>query len=102
MRQPRGVRPMKTVMPARIAVLLLLITAPLFAQSGSPDWIKVADKTAFSARDSCGEVVFKDRLWLLGGWMDSFKDPPRDVWSSADGIDWTLATNEAAWKHSDF
>ncbi len=67
-----------------------------------PAWVKVTEKAAFSPRDSCGELVYKDRLWIMGGWMDSFKDPPRDVWSSADGKEWTRAVENAAWKHSDF
>jgi hypothetical protein len=46
-------------------------------------------------------VVFQDRLWLLGGWFNSFAEPPRDVWSSADGKTWNLITREAPWKHSD-
>ena len=46
--------------------------------------------------------MYKDRLWILGGWLDSFHEPPRDVWSSADGIAWTKVTEQAPWKHSDF
>ncbi len=46
-------------------------------------------------------MVFKDQLWLLGGWFDSFSAPPRDVWSSADGKTWKLVAKEAPWKHSD-
>jgi hypothetical protein len=45
--------------------------------------------------------VFRDRLWILGGWFDSFSAPPRDVWSSPDGKAWTQVTREAPWKHSD-
>lgn len=65
------------------------------------DWVKVTDKAAWQPRDSSGEVVYKDRLWLLGGWFDSFAAPPRDVWSSPDGKAWDLVTPEAPWKHSD-
>jgi hypothetical protein len=46
-------------------------------------------------------VVFRDRLWILGGWFDSFSAPPRDVWSSRDGRTWELVTKQAPWKHSD-
>jgi hypothetical protein len=74
---------------------------PAWAEKPGPDWIKVTDKAPWRARDSSGEVVFQDRLWLLGGWFDSFSAPPRDVWSSADGKDWKLVTKEAPWKHSD-
>jgi hypothetical protein len=45
--------------------------------------------------------VFKDQLWLFGGWFDSFQAPPRDVWQSPDGKNWQLVTPQAPWKHSD-
>jgi hypothetical protein len=67
----------------------------------APDWVKVTDKAPWQARDSSGEVVFKDQLWIMGGWFDSFSAPPRDVWSSPDGKSWKLVQKEAAWKHSD-
>jgi hypothetical protein len=65
------------------------------------DWVQVMDRAAWQPRDSAGEVVFKDRLWILGGWFDSYSAPPRDVWSSPDAKAWTLVTREAPWKHSD-
>lgn len=65
------------------------------------NWEKVTDKAGWQARDSSGEVVYKDRLWLLGGWFDSFAAPPRDVWNSPDGKAWDLVTREAPWKYSD-
>lgn len=65
------------------------------------DWVKVSDKAEWQARDSSGELVYKDRLWLLGGWFDSFASPPRDVWSSPDGKVWDLVTKDAPWKYSD-
>jgi hypothetical protein len=72
------------------------------APAAPPAWVRVTEKADFSPRDSCGELVFRDRLWLLGGWMDSFTDPPRDVWSSPDGVKWTRVIEQAPWKHSDF
>lgn len=65
------------------------------------NWVKVTDNAGWRARDSQGEVVYKDQLWIFGGWFDSFQAPPRDVWSSADGKTWKLVTQEAPWKHSD-
>src|SRR5262245_42684122 len=65
------------------------------------DWTQVTDKAGWQPRDSSGEVVFQDQLWILGGWFDSYQAPPRDVWSSPDGKTWKLVTKEAPWKHSD-
>lgn len=84
-------------------VALLLIHTVSFAAHGQENynWTKVTTNAAWKPRDSSGEVVFKDQLWLLGGWFDSFQSPPRDVWSSSDGIDWKLVESEAPWKYSD-
>lgn len=89
----------------RLALVMLcgwiLGSAATFAQEPGPDWVKVTAAAGWQPRDSSGEVVYKDQLWLLGGWFDSFHAPPRDVWTSPDGKDWKLVTGEAPWKHSD-
>lgn len=65
------------------------------------EWILETQHAAWQPRDSSGELVFRDQLWILGGWFDSFAAPPRDVWSSADGREWKQTTSEAPWKYSD-
>ena len=79
----------------------LWIAAAVCAQETGPDWVQVTSRADWQPRDSSGEVVYKDRLWILGGWFDSFHAPPRDVWSSPDGKAWKLVAKEAPWKHSD-
>lgn len=86
--------------------IVLLVVAGLssafaFEEDKPPSWVKVTDKAGWQARDSQGEVVYKDQLWILGGWFQSFEAPPRDVWSSRDGKTWKQVTKEAPWKHSD-
>ena len=71
------------------------------AQEIGPDWVKVTADAGWRARDSSGELVYKDKLWLFGGWFDSFQSPPRDVWNSADGKTWNLVEKAAPWKYSD-
>lgn len=34
-------------------------------------WTKVTDHAGWQARDSQGELVFQDRMWILGGWFQS-------------------------------
>ncbi|MFN2456367.1 MAG: hypothetical protein ABR577_19395 [Pyrinomonadaceae bacterium] len=45
-------------------------------------------------------VVFKDRIWMIGGGViDGTPTDGRagtEVWSSADGISWTLASDHMA------
>lgn len=85
----------------RYLIACLLLALPNFAAADEITWTKLTDRADWRARDSSGEVVFRDRLWLLGGWFDSYHAPPRDVWSSADGKAWQLITDNAPWKHSD-
>lgn len=64
------------------------------------DW--VLESTApWKPRDSQAEWVFRDQLWIGGGWFQSFEEPPRDVWSSHDGKAWSKAAANAPWLHSD-
>jgi hypothetical protein len=84
-----------------LALLLWTTAMSAAAQTRGPDWVKVTGNAGWKARDSQGELVYKDRLWILGGWFQSFEAPPRDVWSSADGKDWTLVEKSAPWIHSD-
>ena len=81
------------------ACLSCLLATAAFAQQ--PTWTLVNPQADFRARDSCAEVSFHGKLWLLGGWFDSFQPAPRDVWSSVDGKSWTQVLNQAPWKHSD-
>jgi hypothetical protein len=50
-----------------------------------PNWRNVLSKGPFHIRDSGGELVFKDRMWLFGGY---FPELSADVWSSKDGVNW--------------
>jgi hypothetical protein len=55
-------------------------------------WVRVVEHAPWSARASATAVVFRDRLFLIGGGRI---DGPisNDVWSSADGLSWTLLTS---------
>jgi hypothetical protein len=84
-----------------VSLCLLSFAGAARAEKPAPDWVKVTDKAAWAQRDSQGEVVYDDKLWIFGGWFDSFKPAPRDVWSTSDGSSWQRVTAEAPWKHSD-
>ena len=67
------------------------------------EWTCVTDEAAFAARDGAGALVFRDRMWLLGGWNPKDKAHfPRicnsEVWTSRDGAAWSLAAPEAPWE----
>lgn len=85
-----------------VLVAGLILRSPMaVAQNAECNWIRVAEHTDWQPRDSQGEVVFADKLWILGGWFNSYEAPPRDVWSSADGATWSLTQPVAPMKHSD-
>jgi hypothetical protein len=73
---------------------------PQQLDGGEPDWV-LEGTAPWQARDSQAEWVFRDQLWIGGGWFQSFEAPPRDLWSSPDGKSWTRMTADAPWIHSD-
>jgi hypothetical protein len=68
-----------------------------FSSDGA-NWTLATGAAAWSARQVSGLVTFNGKMWLLGGvasegvWV--YKN---DVWSSTNGVDWTLVTNAAPW-----
>lgn len=91
-------------------------TMPGFVESGPPeaffndvwssedgaDWTRVVDHAPWQPRGMvAGQVVLHDRIWLIGGGTyDTPTTPQRryfnDVWSSADGVNWTCHAENAA------
>jgi hypothetical protein len=66
-----------------------------------PDWVLVNPVADWQPRDSQGEFVHRDQLWVLGGWFTPQTPNPRDVWRSPDGLQWTRVVEVAPWEHSD-
>jgi len=69
------------------------------------NWTRVAEKANFSARNVTKIAVFKDKIWIIGGGVidgDKVNNPNSDkeIWSSADGITWTVVKNNATDKLS--
>jgi hypothetical protein len=72
----------------------------------SPDgitWTRVLEHAPWEARGAIhGEVVFDGKIWVIGGgqyWQptDPYESYFNDVWSSTNGVDWTLVTKHAPW-----
>lgn len=58
-------------------------------------WTCITEKADFAARDGAGALVFKDKMWLLGGWnpKDKVNFPKicnNEVWVSTDGKKWDM------------
>ena len=69
----------------------------------SPDavhWTRETADAGWSARNVDLAVVFKDRIWIIGGGViDGERDPnpdaKRETWSSSDGVHWEKSPNRA-------
>ena len=59
---------------------------PAYLQNSSGRWHLAAAHAPFSARGNQALVVFKNKLWLIGGLTGT--NTITDVWSSSDGLSW--------------
>lgn len=98
------------MIPKTVLTLLVIMTGCSFItgqqkQEKNMDeyqWIKITEMADFAPRDGAGALVFKNKMWLLGGWNPSDKVHfPKicnsEVWSSIDGEKWNLETH-APWE----
>ncbi len=74
---------------------LWLISDSVWSSPDGTNWTKVSDVVPFSKLIGYTSVVFKNKIWIMGG-MNGDKGSP-NIWSSTDGITWTQAINEAPW-----
>ena len=62
------------------------------------NWTRIVANAGFSGREDHEAVVFGGKLWVMGGYDNVDPREPRvaDVWTTADGANWTLVTAMAA------
>jgi hypothetical protein len=82
--------------------VMILVFAPVFTLNAQEiEWKRLSDNAPWSPRDSGGLLVFKGKMWILGGWtigLDQKFHRLNDVWSSSDGISWEQVLESAPWK----
>ena len=78
----------------RVSLILLALMGCSNSMAEEVEWERQVEHAQWSPRDSAGELIYDNKMWLLGGWI-----PQRvnDVWSSANGTDWQQVTSGAAW-----
>jgi hypothetical protein len=74
----------------------------VWSSSDGATWTQVTANAPWLPRGAIqGSVEFNGRMWLLGGGTYQTLTRGRayynDVWSSADGVNWTQATAHAPW-----
>lgn len=66
-------------------------TASVWRSSDGLEWHEVTERAPWSPREGASAIVFRDRLFLLGGGeLDGRQFT--DVWSTADGVEWRRET----------
>jgi hypothetical protein len=70
-------------------------TAEVWRSEDGLVWTRVVERAPWSARSGAKAVIFRDRLYLVGG--GAIDGPAaNDVWSSADGLAWRQETASIA------
>ena len=67
----------------------------------SPDgvnWTRVTQKAPWTARIWSSAVVYKEQMWILGGWSNNPSRNWGDVWHSKDGKNWERLQSKVTWK----
>lgn len=84
--------------PIPVPMVLPTFGMSASGQKTAPDWVKVTDQVGWQSRDSQGELVCKDRMWIFGGWPKNASKNWGDVSYSTDGAAWTQLESNAIWK----
>ncbi|MEM9884370.1 MAG: hypothetical protein AAF849_00645 [Bacteroidota bacterium] len=72
-----------------------LIWNNVWSSADCISWVEENSNPAFSNRTEHAVSVFDNRLWISGGRGDDGQGLKSDIWSSSDGVDWTLECLEA-------
>lgn len=76
------------------AFVLIAALAALGAGTMAAQSTRWHNASGWGARQGHATVVFNQRMWVIGGSLTDGKQAA-DVWSSADGANWTLHTQHA-------
>jgi hypothetical protein len=66
----------------------------VWSSSDGANWEKVTEAAPWKGRNNHHVVVYKDALWLTGGWGEGNLN---DVWRSEDGLNWTEISAGTDW-----
>ena len=61
------------------------------------EWTQVTEDAPWEPRLWFSSVVYRNRIWVLGGWSQE-EGNMGDVWCSADGEHWTRLKSEVLWR----
>ena len=61
----------------------------VWCSSDGVNWEQVTENAPWNPRLWFSSVVYRDRMWVLGGWSNNPSKNWGDVWYSRDGKEWT-------------
>ncbi len=76
-----------------ISFSLVILMSTSVGSAQEPGWQCLVEEAAFSRRDTAEDAVFLGRMWLSNAYTTG-GDLARDLWSSEDGVNWTLVLEE--------
>lgn len=80
---------------------MLLVNCMVLAQEEKINWVLQNPKADWRPRDSHAEYIYKNHIWIMGGWDTPQTPNFLDVWKSKDGKGWTCVLEKAPWVQSD-
>jgi hypothetical protein len=72
-----------------------LAESSVWRSSDGKKWEMVIEKAAFKRRSGHSGLVFKDAMWVMGGWVGGEHQKSHEVWRSKDGKTWELISSDA-------
>ncbi|WP_299467434.1 GDSL-type esterase/lipase family protein, partial [uncultured Gimesia sp.] len=61
-------------------------------------WTQETAKAPWHERLWFSTVVYRDRIWVIGGWSNNPAKNKNDAWYSQDGKNWTELKSDVVWK----
>lgn len=71
-------------------------TNDIWCSEDGVNWEQVTDAAPWARRIWFGTVVYRDHMWVLGGWNREDGNF-NDVWFSKNGRDWTQMSSKVIW-----
>jgi hypothetical protein len=70
----------------------------VWCSADGEQWEQVVEHADWSPRLWFSSAVYRDRMWVLGGWSNNPSRNWGDAWHSADGRHWTQLKCDVVWK----
>ena len=70
----------------------------IWSSSVGVHWERVAEHAPWAPRIWFSAVVYRERMWVLGGWSNHPAKNWGDVWYSRDGKEWAKLRSNVVWK----